>query len=171
MTSAKHKFNWLKIKRFREPNLPTMRKSWQRPPPSTLSRASLSWVLKLAQLQMIGTRRAQQGQAEEYKKNTFHQHEQKKDEAWKKELPKDGEKQEKQVGKYTYRDCEHHMVWTAHKPANCMLGKQHKEEQNKKPQKTCTLPCSWPLWPTWMNDSACQHDALLACMAGPNNTG
>jgi hypothetical protein len=26
------------------------------------------------------------------------------------------------------------MVWTAHKPANCMLGKQHKKEQKKKPQ-------------------------------------
>jgi hypothetical protein len=27
------------------------------------------------------------------------------------------------------------MAWTIHKPANCFLGKQHKEEQNKKPQK------------------------------------
>jgi hypothetical protein len=27
------------------------------------------------------------------------------------------------------------MAWTAHKPANCMPGKQHKEEQKKKPQK------------------------------------
>ncbi len=27
------------------------------------------------------------------------------------------------------------MGWTAHKPANCMLDKQHKEEQKKKPQK------------------------------------
>jgi hypothetical protein len=27
------------------------------------------------------------------------------------------------------------MVWTAHKPANCLLGKQHKEDQKKKPQK------------------------------------
>jgi hypothetical protein len=27
------------------------------------------------------------------------------------------------------------MAWTAHKPVNCMLGKQHKEEQKKKPQK------------------------------------
>jgi hypothetical protein len=27
------------------------------------------------------------------------------------------------------------MAWTVHKPANCMLGKQHKEEQKKKPQK------------------------------------
>ena len=27
------------------------------------------------------------------------------------------------------------MAWTVHKPANCMLGKQHKEEQKKNPQK------------------------------------
>ena len=28
-----------------------------------------------------------------------------------------------------------HMVWTVHKPADCLLGKQHKEEQKKKPHK------------------------------------
>jgi hypothetical protein len=27
------------------------------------------------------------------------------------------------------------MAWTVHKLANCLLGKQHKEEQKKKPQK------------------------------------
>jgi hypothetical protein len=27
------------------------------------------------------------------------------------------------------------MVWTVHKPADCLLGKQHKEEQKKKPHK------------------------------------
>ncbi len=60
------------------------------------------------------------------------------DEAWKKELPKDGQKREKEVGKYTYHWCEHHMAWTMHKPANCLLGKQHKEDQKKKPQKAVT---------------------------------
>jgi hypothetical protein len=39
------------------------------------------------------------------------------------------------VGKYTYHWCEHHMAWTVHKPTDCLLGKQHKEEQKKKPQK------------------------------------
>jgi hypothetical protein len=57
------------------------------------------------------------------------------DEAWKKEPPKDWEKHEKEVGKYTYHWCEHHMVWMVHKPADCLLGKQHKEEWKKKPQK------------------------------------
>jgi hypothetical protein len=27
------------------------------------------------------------------------------------------------------------MAWTVHKPADCLLGKQHKEEQEKKPHK------------------------------------
>ena len=27
------------------------------------------------------------------------------------------------------------MAWTVHKPADCLLGNQHKEEQKKKPQK------------------------------------
>ncbi len=31
--------------------------------------------------------------------------------------------------------CEHHMAWTAHKPDDCYLGKQHKDEQKKKPHK------------------------------------
>jgi hypothetical protein len=69
------------------------------------------------------------------KKTTYNQQERKKDDAWKKEPPKDGEKREKEVGKYTYHWCEHHMAWTVHKPANCLLGKQHKEDQKKKPQK------------------------------------
>ncbi len=41
----------------------------------------------------------------------------------------------KQVGMYTYHWCEHHIVWTVHKPAVCLLGKQHRKEQKKKPQK------------------------------------
>ena len=69
------------------------------------------------------------------KKNTYNQREQKKDEAWKKEPPKDGEKHEKEVGKYTYHWCKHHMAWMVHKPADCLLDKQHKEEQKKKPHK------------------------------------
>ncbi len=27
------------------------------------------------------------------------------------------------------------MAWTVHKPTDCLLGKQHKEEQKKKPHK------------------------------------
>jgi len=66
------------------------------------------------------------------KKNTENKKEQKKDEVWKKEPPKAGESKEgKKVGKFTFNWCEHHMAWTVHKPADCLLGKQHKEEQKK----------------------------------------
>ncbi len=69
------------------------------------------------------------------KKNTSNKKEQEKDEAWKKEPPKAGESKEgKKVGKFTFNWCKHHMAWTVHKPADCLLGKQHKEEQ-KKPYK------------------------------------
>ncbi len=72
----------------------------------------------------------------ENKKNTSNKREQKKDEVWKKELPKAGESKEgKKVGKFTFNWCKHHMAWTVHKPADCLLGKQHKEEQ-KKPYKS-----------------------------------
>jgi hypothetical protein len=43
---------------------------------------------------------------------------------WKKEPPKEGDKKEKKVGKYTYHWCEHHMAQTVHKPADCLLRKQ-----------------------------------------------
>jgi hypothetical protein len=70
------------------------------------------------------------------KDDTSNKREQKKDEAWKKEPPKAGESKEgKKVGKYTFNWCEHHMAWTVHKPNDCYLGKQHKDEQKKKPHK------------------------------------
>ncbi len=63
---------------------------------------------------------------------TSNKREQMKDEAWKKEPPKAGESKEgKKVGKFTFNWCEHHMAWTVHKPADCLLGKQHKDEQKK----------------------------------------
>jgi hypothetical protein len=63
------------------------------------------------------------------KKDTSNKKNQKKDEAWKKTPPKDGEPKHKKHGDYTYHWCEHHMAWTVHKPAACRLGKQHKEDQ------------------------------------------
>jgi hypothetical protein len=90
---------------------------------------------KLSAIANEGKRKDDKRDKKKNKKNTYNQLEQKKDEAWKKEPPKDSEKREKEVGKYTYHWCEHHMAWTIHKPADCLLGKQHKEEQKKKPQK------------------------------------
>jgi hypothetical protein len=70
---------------------------------------------------------------------------QKKDEAWKKEPPKDGEKRKKEVGKYTYHWCDHHMAWMVHKPANCLLGKQHKEIKRRSLRRPDPLPLLLPL--------------------------
>jgi hypothetical protein len=95
------------------------------------------------------------------KKNTDNKWEQKKDEAWKKEPPKAGESKEgKKVGKFTFNWYEHHMAWTVHKPADCLLGKQHKEEQ-KKPIKanSATIAAAATLA---MNP---QFASLLAAMA------
>ena len=53
------------------------------------------------------------------------------------------------------------MVWTVHKPADCLLGKQHKEEQKKKPQKansaTVAAAATTALHPCYV--------ALMATMA------
>ncbi len=90
---------------------------------------------KLSAIANEGKKKGEKKDKKKNKKNTYNQQEQKKDEAWKKEPPKDGEKHKKEVGEYTYHWCEHHMAWTMHKPANCFLGKQHKEDQKKKLQK------------------------------------
>jgi hypothetical protein len=53
---------------------------------------------------------------------------QKKDEAWRKVPPKEGEKQEKEHGGHTYFWCVHHMAWTMHSPKDCRLRKEQKGE-------------------------------------------
>jgi hypothetical protein len=80
------------------------------------------------------------------------------------------------------------MAWTVYKPADCLLGKQHKEEQKQEPQKansatvaaaatTALHPCYVALMATmanlekWWCMPACMYYMLLACMAGPNDTG
>jgi hypothetical protein len=65
------------------------------------------------------------------KKNTGNKAKQKEDKAWKKVPPKSGDKKSKEVGKHTYHFYEHHMAWCMHKPSECGLGKERKEEQQK----------------------------------------
>ncbi len=57
------------------------------------------------------------------KKNTGNKAKQKEDEAWKKVPPKSKDKKSKEVGKYIYHWCKHHMAWCIHKPSECPLGK------------------------------------------------
>jgi hypothetical protein len=54
--------------------------------------------------------RGEKGKKWKNKKNTSNKKDQKRDETWKQAPPKEHEKKEKQVGKYTYNWCEHHMA-------------------------------------------------------------
>jgi hypothetical protein len=71
------------------------------------------------------------GQLKTNKKKGGDKAKQKADEEWKKVPPKDGDEKSKEVWKYTYRWCVHHMAWCMHLPADCRLGKERKEEQQK----------------------------------------
>jgi hypothetical protein len=75
--------------------------------------------------------KGEKGKKWKNKKNTSNKKDQKRDERWKQVPPKEHKKKEKQVGKYTYKWCEHHMAWTVHKPSDCKLGKKHKDNQRK----------------------------------------
>ncbi len=66
------------------------------------------------------------------KKNTSNKKFQKRDEEWKKVPPKDGDPKEKQVGRFTFQWCEHHMAWMVHKPQDCRLNPKHKDFQGGK---------------------------------------
>ncbi len=66
------------------------------------------------------------------KKDTSNKRFQKKDEEWKMVPPKDGDPKEKQVGRFTFQWCKHHMAWTAHKPQDCRLNPKHKDYQGGK---------------------------------------
>jgi hypothetical protein len=65
------------------------------------------------------------------KKNTGNKDKQEEDKAWKNVPPKSRDKKSKEVGKYTYHWYEHHMAWCMHKPSECCLGKERKEEQSQ----------------------------------------
>jgi hypothetical protein len=80
------------------------------------------------------------------------------------------------------------MAWTVHKPADCLLGKQHKEEQ-KKPYKANSATVAAAATSTvnpqfaalmaamanldqnerWLAP-ACMYYMLVVCMAGPLDT-
>jgi hypothetical protein len=135
MTSAKRKFNWLKTKGLWGAKSPDDEKIVAMTTALNILKGQLKLDPKLSTIANEGKKKGNKRGKEKNKKNTYNQREQKKDEAWKKEPPKDGEKREKEVGKYTYHSCKHHMAWTVHKPADCRLGRQHKQDQRKKPQK------------------------------------
>jgi hypothetical protein len=78
-----------------------------------------------------GDGKSKKGQKMRNRKNTSDHVKQKKDKAWRKVPPKDGEKKEKVHDKCTYHWCMHHIAWTMHSPSKCCLGTECKGEQPK----------------------------------------
>jgi hypothetical protein len=97
------------------------------------------------------------------KKDTSNKKCQKKDEAWKKVPPKESDPKEKQLGKYTFQCCEHHMAWTAHKPQDCHLNPKHKDYKANSAvvASSATIPSAT----TTLNN---RYTALLATLATMN---
>ena len=82
--------------------------------------------------------------------------------------PKEGDPKEKQVGIITFQWCEHHMVWTAHKPQDCRLNPKHKghnKNNNKANSAVVSSLATIPSATTTLNN---RYTALLATLATMN---
>ncbi len=80
--------------------------------------------------------------------------------------PKDGKKNTKEVCKFTFNWCKHHMTWTVHKPSNCTLGQKHKEDQRKGNNNKANSAVVASLATTTLNNC---YAALLATLATMND--
>ncbi len=101
MTSAKRKFDWLKTKGLWGAKSPDNKKIVAMTAALNTLKGKLKLDPKLSTIANEGKKKGNKKDKKKNKKNTYNQREQKKDEAWKKEPPKDGEKCKKEVGKYT----------------------------------------------------------------------
>ncbi len=83
--------------------------------------------------------------------------------------PKEGDPKEKQLGKYTFQWCEHHMAWTAHKPQDCTLNPKHKDYKGKKNDKAnSAVVASSAIVPSATTTLNNRYAALLATLATMN---
>jgi hypothetical protein len=137
MASAKAKMDYLKLKGKWGAKSPNDKKIMAMAAKITALKKQLKLDPKLSAIAEEGKKKGNKGDKGEKgkkwknKKNTSNKKDQKRDETWKQVPPKENEKKEKQVGKYTYNWCKHHMAWTVHKPSDCELGKKHKDNQKK----------------------------------------
>ncbi len=137
MASAKAKMDYLKLKGKWGAKSPDNKKIVAMAAKINALKGQLKLNPKLSAIAKEGKKKGNKGDKGEKgkkwknKKNTSNKKDQKRDETWKRVPPKEHEKKEKQVGKYTYNWCKHHMAWTVHKPSDCKLGKQHKDNQRK----------------------------------------
>ncbi len=162
MTSTMHKYDYLKVKGQWSTKLPDNKKIVAK----SMKLNALKGQLKLDEkLGKLVDNMKEGGGKKKNKKNMSNKVNQKKDEAWKKVPPQDNKKKTKEVGKYTYHWCEHHTSWTVHLPAECCLGKQHKEEQNKpKPSMTVCANAATYAAATATQVNPC-YQAMLAALA------
>jgi hypothetical protein len=137
MASAKAKLDYLKLKGKWGAKSPDNKKIVAMAAEINVLKGQLKLDPKLSAIAEEGKKKGNRGDKGEKgkkwknKKNTSNKKDQKRDETWKQVPPKEHEKKEKQVGKYTYNWCKHHMAWTVHKPSDCELGKKHKDNQRK----------------------------------------
>jgi hypothetical protein len=110
MTPAKCKFDWLKTKGLWEAKYLDNKMIVAMIAALNTLKGQLKLDPKLSAIVNEGKKKGDKKDKKQNKKNTYNQQEQKKDEAWKKEPPKDSEKREKEVGKYTYHWCEYYMA-------------------------------------------------------------
>ena len=82
------------------------------------------------------------GQTTKNKKPTADCKHQKKDEAWKKTPPKEGEPTTKTVDSWTCHWCVHHMSWCGHSSNDCELGKHRAQDQQQKSYKAAVASTS-----------------------------
>jgi hypothetical protein len=93
-------------------------------------------------------KRGKRGQKGKNKKNRYNRAKHKKDKAWKKIPPKDGEKKEKTHGR-TYYWCVHHMAWTMRSPEVCLLGRERKGEDKVAKSATVAAAATTAINPTY----------------------
>ncbi len=89
------------------------------------------------------------------KKNTANKTYQKKEEAWQKLPPKDGEPTTKEVAGKTYQWCIHHMAWGVHSSKECRLGASQKDAPKDGPKDNA-------------KDKAMTYAAAAATIANPS---
>jgi hypothetical protein len=89
------------------------------------------------------------------KKNTANKTYQKKEEAWQKLPPKDGEPTTKEVACKMYQWCIHHMAWGVHSLKECHLGASQKDAPKDGPKDKA-------------KDKAMTYAAVAAMIANPS---
>jgi hypothetical protein len=118
MTSAMHKYNWLQMKGIWGAKSLDNKKITTMAAEIQTLKGHLKANKKLGDVLKEGGKRKKKGDSKtNNKKKNRDNSKQKEDEEWKRVPPRDGEKKSKEVGKYTYHWCVHHMTWCMHLPA------------------------------------------------------